>query len=83
MQQSAGSDPPDASLDTSGLQCPLPVLKARKSIARLSSGQTIEIIATDPQSLADFQVFCETGGHTLLSITTEGPTFRFLIARGP
>ncbi len=74
---------PNARLDTSGLTCPLPVLKARKTLASMVPGQCLEIIATDPQSPQDMRVLCETKGHILVASEVIGPdVFRFLIARG-
>jgi tRNA 2-thiouridine synthesizing protein A len=73
---------PDKVLDTSGLMCPLPVLKAKKAIAAMAAGQTLEIIATDPGSVADFKVFCEIQGHTLLSQSEADGVYRFTIQRG-
>ncbi len=72
----------DRTLDTSGLMCPLPVLKAKKAMAQLAPGQVLEIIATDPGSVADFDVFCQVQGHRLLRSDADGATFRFEIERG-
>ena len=69
-------------LDTSGLRCPLPVLKARKAIAALKPGEVLAVIATDPGSVADFEVFCEALGHTLLEQSDAGGVYRFRIRRG-
>ena len=69
-------------LDTSGLRCPLPVLKAKKAIARLTVGQVLEVIATDPGSVADFEVLCAVGGHKLLNRSQKEGIFRFQIERG-
>jgi tRNA 2-thiouridine synthesizing protein A len=71
-----------AILDTSGLTCPLPVLKARKALAALSPGDVLDVIATDPQSPADFEVLCSVGGHKLRAQSTAGGVFRFTIERG-
>ena len=68
-------------LDTSGLTCPLPVLKAKKAITALTSGDILEIIATDPGSVLDFEVFCKVSGHTLVSQTQDGDAYRFQIRR--
>ena len=62
----------DKSLDTRGLNCPLPILKAKKALAELVSGQVLEVISTDPGSLRDFQAFTKQTGHTLLRPTTLG-----------
>ncbi len=87
-----GAVMPSARLDTTGLLCPLPVLKTRKALAKLAPGQCLEVIATDPQSHADMTVLCETQGHRLVSCETGSPQavgpaagfapFRFLIVRG-
>ncbi|RMD46649.1 MAG: sulfurtransferase TusA family protein [Alphaproteobacteria bacterium] len=59
-------------LDTSGLTCPLPVLRARKALKALAAGETLEVIATDPAALIDFPVFCANAGHTLIETREEG-----------
>lgn len=59
-------------IDTSGLNCPLPILKAKKALADLGSGEVLKVIATDPGSMRDFQAFCRQTGHTLISQETEG-----------
>ncbi len=69
----------DTQLDATGLKCPLPVLKARKMIKNMSVGETLEVLATDPGSVEDFEAFCATGGHELLEQTRDGEVFRFLI----
>ena len=58
--------PIDIDLDTKGLQCPMPLLKAKQSLNRMSSGQVLQVIATDQGSVRDFQVFAAQSGHTLL-----------------
>ena len=62
----------DKSLDARGLNCPLPILKAKKALAELVSGQVLEVISTDPGSLRDFEAFTKQTGHTLLRQTTQG-----------
>ena len=62
----------DKSLDTRGLNCPLPILKAKKALAELVSGQVLEVISTDPGSVRDFQAFTKQTGHTLLCQTSLG-----------
>jgi tRNA 2-thiouridine synthesizing protein A len=69
----------DSQLDATGMKCPIPVLKARKIVRGLTGGSTLEILATDPGSVPDFEAFCETGGHELLEHSREGEVFRFLI----
>lgn len=69
----------DVQLDATGMKCPIPVLKARKIVKGLSDGGTIEILATDPGAVADFEAFCDAGGHDLVEGTRDGDVFRFLI----
>jgi len=68
----------DSQLDATGMKCPIPVLKARKIVRGLTGGSTLEILATDPGSVPDFEAFCATGGHELLEHSREGEVFRFL-----
>lgn len=53
-------------LDTKGLNCPLPVLKARRAMRELADGDVLTVLATDPASYIDFQHFCDTTGHDLV-----------------
>ena len=71
----------DALLDAKGLNCPLPILKAKKSLKGLSSGQVLEIQATDPGSVADFAAFCNQTGNELLSSGSEGDVYKFEIKK--
>ncbi len=71
----------DKTLDTKGLTCPLPILKAKKAIAGVPAGGTLEVLATDPGAGSDFEAFCKTGGHLLLERSEAGGVFRFLIRR--
>ncbi len=71
----------DKILDTKGLNCPLPILKAKKAILDVPSGGTLEVLATDPGSVADFQAFCRQTKHTLVEQTEAAGVFRFLIQR--
>ena len=70
-------------LDTKGLKCPLPVLKARKALKSLSSGDVLEVLATDPSAVADFQAFCQTTGHALLDWQESDGVYRFQIEKKP
>ena len=72
----------DTTLDVQGLACPLPVLKARKALASLAEGAVLEVLATEPQSVADFEAFCGVSGHALLAQGLSGGTYRFLIRKG-
>ena len=69
----------DAILDAKGLSCPLPILRAKKAMKALPTGDTLEIQATDPGAVADFQAFCRTTGNELLEHHMDGKTFVFTI----
>ncbi|MGI9381883.1 MAG: sulfurtransferase TusA family protein [Methyloligellaceae bacterium] len=69
----------DAMLDAKGLNCPLPILKAKKAIKDLPSGGTLEVLATDPGAVADFEAFCRQTGHELVEHSEDGGVYRFLI----
>jgi len=66
-------------LDTKGLNCPLPILKAKKALKDVPSGEELEVLSTDPGSVADFEAFCRQTGNELVKSWTEGDVFRFLI----
>jgi len=72
---------PSAFLDASGLRCPLPVLRARKAMKSLAPGGVLEVAATDPSAVADFQSFCETTGDQLVSWNESDGRFTFLIRK--
>ena len=71
----------DARLDTKGLKCPLPVLRARKALKPLEAGQMLEVESTDPSSVQDFQNFCETTGHELVDWRQDDGVFSYLIKK--
>jgi tRNA 2-thiouridine synthesizing protein A len=72
----------DATLDTTGLLCPLPVLKARRALKPLAPGAVLEILATDPGATKDFQHFCETTGCELLEASEQaGGVLRFRLKK--
>jgi tRNA 2-thiouridine synthesizing protein A len=71
----------DQTLDAKGLNCPLPILKAKKALSGLAPGGTLEVLATDPGSVKDFEAFCRTTGHELVESSTEGNVFRFVLRR--
>ena len=71
----------DKEFDASGLSCPLPIVKTKKSLADMASGQVLRVIATDPGSLADMQAFAEQTGHALLSSGQEGGKYVFMIKK--
>jgi tRNA 2-thiouridine synthesizing protein A len=71
----------DVSLDTQGLNCPLPILKTKKTLRDVPIGGTLEILATDPAAEADFKAFCRATGHELLEFDHLDEVFRFVIKR--
>ena len=71
----------DAELDVRQLACPLPILRAKKSLSALTAGQVLKVVATDRGSPKDFQDFCSKTGNELLSSTEMGGEFIFLIRR--
>ena len=71
----------DQELDACGLNCPLPILRAKKSLSSLESGQVLRIIATDPGSVKDFEAFAKQTGNELLETNEEGGKFHFLVKK--
>lgn len=71
----------DQELDASGLNCPLPILRAKKTLAGMSGGQVLRIIATDPGSVKDFEAFSKQTGNELMESKEEGGKFFFLIKK--
>jgi len=69
----------DHTLDAKGLNCPLPILKARKALKEVPAGGILEILATDPGSVADFQAFCRQTGNELVESSNDDTVYRFLI----
>jgi len=71
----------DKELDARGLNCPLPILRAKKSLAELNSGQILKISATDPGAVKDFQAFAKQTGNELLSSAQNGADFVFFMKK--
>lgn len=71
----------DQVLNAEGLNCPLPILRAKKALKGMNAGQVLEIRATDPGSVADFAAFCKQTGNELLSSSSEGSIYKFEIKR--
>jgi tRNA 2-thiouridine synthesizing protein A len=71
----------DLELDARGLNCPLPILRAKKSIQTLSTGQVLRIVATDPGSVKDFEGFCKQTGNALLASAQQGGEYHFHIRK--
>ncbi len=72
----------DQELDARGLNCPLPILRAKKSIQQLHAGQVLKIVATDPGSVKDFEAFCKQTGNQLLSSNQQNGEYHFNIQKG-
>jgi tRNA 2-thiouridine synthesizing protein A len=71
----------DQELDTRGLNCPLPILKAKKALTALQSGQLLRVVATDAGSLRDFAAFAKQTGHELVEQQTQGNEFIHVLKR--
>lgn len=72
---------PDAELDASGLNCPLPLLKAKMELNRLGAGAVLKVIATDAGSQRDFRTFARLAGHTLLHETAESGVYTYWLKK--
>ncbi|MDX5446612.1 MAG: sulfurtransferase TusA family protein [Zoogloeaceae bacterium] len=69
-------------VDARGLNCPLPILRAKKALAEIESGQTVRVLATDPGSVKDFQAFARQTGNELLGQNeTPDRVFEFFLRR--
>ncbi|TDP09795.1 TusA-related sulfurtransferase [Roseateles asaccharophilus] len=68
-------------LDTRGLNCPLPILKAKKALAEMESGQLLKVVATDPGSTRDFQAFARQTGNELVEQSSQGDEFIHVLKR--
>jgi len=73
--------PVDATVDASGLDCPLPLLKAKQGLKQLSPGQHLKVIATDPGSVRDFKVFAELSGTALLHSGQSGERYYYILQK--
>jgi len=69
-------------LDAKGLNCPLPIVKAKKAISKLNSGDVLEIIATDPGSVEDFESFSRATGHAISELKEEQGVYRIFLTVG-
>ncbi len=69
-------------LDTSGLKCPLPVLKAKKALRGMETGEQLRVVSTDPSSVQDFADYCGNAGHTLLITDVADTSFTYVIEKG-
>lgn len=71
----------DQELDATGLNCPLPILRAKKTLAAMQGGQVLHIIATDPGAVKDFEAFSKQTGNELMESREEGGKYHFLIKK--
>ena len=71
----------DLQLDARGLNCPMPIVKTAQAIKGLASGQTLEVLATDPGSTKDFEAWSKTTGNLLVEQTVDGGVFRFVLRK--
>ena len=71
----------DRELDARGLNCPLPILKAKKALAEMTTGQLLKVIATDSGSVRDFQAFAKQTGNELVEQETAGPDYVSVLRR--
>lgn len=72
----------DIELDAKGLRCPMPIMKATKTIKEMKPGQILKITATDPGSKRDFEGWAKNGGHTLLDVKEENGVYTYMIRKG-
>jgi tRNA 2-thiouridine synthesizing protein A len=72
---------PDLEIDTSGLKCPLPILRAKKALAQLDSGAVLKVITTDTHAVTDFQAFARQTGNALLAQVDKGGSMEHYLAR--
>ncbi len=71
----------DKEIDTRGLNCPLPILKAKKALAEMVTGQTLKVVSTDPGSVRDFQAFARQTGNELIDQQTVSTDFIHVLRR--
>jgi tRNA 2-thiouridine synthesizing protein A len=72
----------DKEFDASGLSCPLPIVKTKRSLNDMTPGQVLRVITTDPGSVCDMEAFAEQTGNDLLASTTEGGKYVFFLKKG-
>ena len=71
----------DQLLDAKGLNCPLPILRAKKALKEVPIGGTLQVLATDPGAVKDFEAFCRATGNELLASNVDGKVYSFVIKR--
>ncbi len=68
-------------LDTKGMNCPLPILKAKKALKGLSGGESLQVLSTDPGSVKDFEAFCRSTGNELVESNEDAGVYTYLIKK--
>ncbi|NQV47066.1 MAG: sulfurtransferase TusA family protein [Rhodospirillaceae bacterium] len=68
-------------LDTKGMNCPLPILKAKKALKDVASGETLQVLSTDPGSVKDFEAFCRSTGNELVESSEADGIFTYMIKK--
>lgn len=68
-------------LDTKGMNCPLPILKTKKAIKGLEAGDTLEVLSTDPGSVKDMEAFCKSTGNKLMDSQDDGGVYTYIIEK--
>ena len=81
MPEDAALPPPDETLDTLGLYCPVPVWEAAKAIRHMAPGQVLEVLSDDEGIVDDMPVWCERTGHRLLGIRQDGEEYRVFVRK--
>ncbi len=71
----------DQQVDARGLNCPMPIVKTAQAVKALASGQTVEVLATDPGSVKDFAAWSKTTGNEIIEQTTDAGVFRFVMKK--
>lgn len=71
----------DQQVDARGLNCPMPIVKTAQAVKALASGQTVEVLATDPGSVKDFAAWSKTTGNEMVEQTSDGGVFRFVLRK--
>ena len=71
----------DAKVDARGLNCPMPIVKTAQAVKALASGQTVEVLATDPGSIKDFAAWSKTTGNEIIEQSVDGGVYRFVLRR--
>lgn len=71
----------DVQVDARGLNCPMPIVKTAQAVKAMASGQTLEILATDPGSVKDFAAWSRTTGNEIIEQTADGGVFRFVMKK--